>query len=120
MPRRWRVALQRVLTAGVALAFLAGPASMAAMDDMPASPTTAHGGHHSGGSGHQHGNHQQTDCCDSCATHCAGQEVVAPAVVHAAEASIDRAPTFESYPQPIPQNPQLRLPPSQGPPTALL
>ncbi len=120
MPRFWLVPLQRALTIGVALAFVAGPVSMAATDCMPAAQTIPHGDHHSDGGGHQPGHHQQSDCCESCAAHCAGLEGVGPAVVHPTRVHIARPLRCDTRHRPIPRNPQLRLPPSQGPPTSLL
>jgi hypothetical protein len=111
--------LLRALTTGVALAFLAGPLSMVAMDG--GSPHgMAHSGHHSGG-GHQHQRHQQSDCCESCATHCAAQQGLArPIMIHTAGGSIGRASKFETDGRPVPRHLQLRLPPAQGPPAFLL
>ena len=118
MPTRWRAAALRFFATGVAIALLAGPAAMA-LPFAPDAGTHHHGGHHEPGD-HPDQGKRPADCCNSCATHCPAHQGISKAdVVQSATPAVTRAHGFDPLARAFPHRTQLRLPPSQAPPSHL-
>ena len=109
----------QALSAFLALAFLAGSGWVLSAPTHPTAEAENHGSHNRSPE-HRHPRHQTTDCCASCAIHCAWN--LGLAGLHFPEAPKPGA-AARSVPQrlnwvPLPKLRHL-LPPSQGPPAPL-
>jgi len=118
MRPRWQAVALRFFATGVAFALLAGPAAMA----LPIAPDAGahhHGGHHEQG-GHPDQGKRPADCCNSCSTHCpAHQGISKDDVAQAVVPPATGIHGFDPLAGTAAHRTQLRLPPSQAPPTHL-